>query len=88
MTYQVILERRFREDLLFWIRAQPSMAERVLRLVEEIVREPMGGIGKPERLKHVPGNVWSRRMNEEHRLVYLVKGDAIHMLQCRFHYGK
>ncbi len=88
MTYRVILERRFREDLLFWIRAQPSMAERILRLVEEIVREPMGGIGKPERLKHVAGNVWSRRMNEEHRLVYLVKGDEIHMLQCRFHYGK
>ncbi|MCZ2110454.1 MAG: Txe/YoeB family addiction module toxin [Dehalococcoidia bacterium] len=88
MTYATIFERGFREDLLFWVRSNPATAVRILRLVEEIAREPMGGIGKPEPLKHLPGSVWSRRINGEHRLVYSVEGDKVHLLQCRFHYGR
>jgi len=88
VTHTIVLERGFREDLLFWVRTNTATAVRILRLVEEISREPTDGIGKPEPLKHVPGNVWSRRITQEHRLVYSVRGDHVHLLQCRFHYGK
>ena len=88
MTYTIVLEPGFRDDLLFWVRTNPATAVRVLRLVEEVAREPTGGIGKPERLKALPGNVWSRRITQEHRLVYSVHGERVHLLQCRFHYGK
>jgi toxin YoeB len=87
VTYTIVLERGFREDLLFWVRTNTSTAVRILRLVEEISREPMGGIGKPEPLRNVPGNVWSRRITQEHRLVYQVSEERVYFLQCRFHYG-
>lgn len=88
MTFTIVLEPGFREDLLFWVRTNPATAVRILRLVEDLAREPTGGIGKPERLRNLPGNAWSRRITQEHRLVYSVRGEQIHLLQCRFHYGK
>ncbi len=62
-------------------------ALRVLDLMEAVLREPYRGIGKPEHLKHLGGNVWSRRINEADRLVYEVFGDRIEFLQARYHYG-
>jgi toxin YoeB len=62
------------------------MLKRVNRLITEALREPTSGIGKPEPLKYQLGNVWSRRITEEHRLVYLVGGDLLTVLQARFHY--
>lgn len=61
-------------------------ALRVLDLMEAVVRDPFAGIGKPELLKHLGGNVWSRRINEADRLVYEVFGDRIEFLQARYHY--
>lgn len=55
--------------------------------MEAVLREPYSGIGKPEHLKHLGGNVWSRRINEADRLVYEVFGDRIEFLQARYHYG-
>jgi toxin YoeB len=59
---------------------------RTLDLVEAILRDPFRGIGKPEPLKHLGAGVWSRRLTQEHRLVYLVSDDRIDFLQTRYHY--
>lgn len=63
-----------------------KVALRVLDLIEAALRDPFTGIGKPEPLKHQLAGAWSRRITQEHRLVYLVQGDRIDFLQARFHY--
>jgi toxin YoeB len=60
--------------------------KRVNSLIEATMRDPFGGIGKPEQLKHVLAGAWSRRITEEHRLVYKVDGDDLIVLQARYHY--
>jgi toxin YoeB len=75
-----------REDLTFWVETDRKIALRVLGLVEAVVRDPFRGIGKPEALKHLGSNLWSRRITQEHRLVYLVRADRIDFLQCRYRY--
>ena len=62
------------------------MALRALDLVEEVLRDPFSGIGKPERLKYLLAGAWSRRLTQEHRIVYLMKDEQIHFLQARYHY--
>ena len=64
------------------------MALRLMRLVEETLSDPFEGIGKPEPLKHHQPDTWSRRMNEEHRMVYVVYNDEIHFIAGRYHYQK
>jgi toxin YoeB len=83
---RAVFQAEFREDLRHWIRTQRKVALRVLDLVEAILRDPFRGIGKPEPLKHLGSGVWSRRLTEEHRVVYLVTDDRIDFLQCRYHY--
>jgi toxin YoeB len=63
------------------------MALRILDLMDAVMREPFEGIGKPEHLKQLGGNVWSRRINEVDRLVYEVFDDRVEFLQARYHYG-
>lgn len=81
-----VFEREFREDLRWWVETQPRVALRVLALVEATIRDPFGGIGKPERLRFQGVNAWSRRITQEHRLVYVVGDERINFLQCRYHY--
>ena len=76
------------EDYLFWQSRDKVTLKRLNRLIEESVRTPFEGIGKPEPLRHVLAGCWSRRIDEEHRLVYLVDGDDVVVLQARYHYGK
>ena len=76
----------FREDLRWWVRRDRKVAVRVLDLVEAILRDPFDGIGKPEPLKHLGAGGWSRRLTQEHRVVYGVLADRIDFLQCRYHY--
>lgn len=83
---QVVFHEQFRDDLRHWVGHEPRIALRALDLVEAISRDPFRGIGKPEPLKHLGGGVWSRRLTQEHRLVYLVRDERIDFLQCRFHY--
>lgn len=83
---QSVFEPQFREDLSHWVEHDRRVALRALRLVEAVLRDPFKGEGKPEPLKHLGPDVWSRRITGEHRLVYLVKADAVHFLQCRYHY--
>ena len=81
-----VFQPEFREDLRYWARADRKVALRVLDLVEAVLRDPFQGIGKPEPLRHLGSGVWSRRLTEEHRLVYVVIDDRIDFLQCRYHY--
>jgi toxin YoeB len=81
-----IFQDEFRSDLRYWVETDRRTALRVLELVEAIMREPFSGIGKPEPLKYLGAGVWSRRITQEHRLVYLVNDDRIDFLQARYHY--
>ncbi len=81
-----VFDDRFREDLVFWIEQDRSVALRIMRLVEAVMRDPFCGEGKPEPLKGLGPGVWSRRVTQEHRIVYLVQKDRIHFLQARYHY--
>ncbi|HEU5353261.1 MAG TPA: Txe/YoeB family addiction module toxin [Actinocrinis sp.] len=74
------------EDYQHWVQTDRATLKRVNRLVEDVLRDPFTGIGKPEQLRHVLSGAWSRRITEEHRLVYLVDGDDVVILQARYHY--
>jgi toxin YoeB len=63
-----------------------KIALRALTLIEDVLRDPFTGIGKPEPLRHLGAGVWSRRLTQEHRVVYLVRQDRIDFLQARYHY--
>ncbi|BDH57275.1 Txe/YoeB family addiction module toxin [Tsukamurella sp. PLM1] len=76
------------EDYVFWQQADRSLLKRINRLLADAARDPTGGIGKPEPLKYGIAGAWSRRINEEHRLVYQVPGDDLIVLQVRYHYAK
>lgn len=81
-----VLQHECREDLRYWVDTNRKMALRLLDLMEAALRDPYEGIGKPEHLKHLGGNVWSRRINEVDRLVYEVFSDRVEFLQARYHY--
>ena len=81
-----VFQPEFIQDLRHWVHNDRKTALRVLSLIEIILRDPFGGIGKPEPLKHIAPGVWSRRLTLEHRLVYLVRDDRIDFLQARYHY--
>jgi len=82
----LVFEAEFREDLAFWVSNDRKTALRILKLVEAVAREPFSGIGKPEPLRSIGSGVWSRRITQEHRLVYLVRDERIDFLQARYHY--
>ena len=69
-----------------WASEDPKVFERLTRLIRESAREPFSGIGKPEPLRHNLKGCWSRRLTDEHRLVYRVSDAALTVLSCRFHY--
>jgi toxin YoeB len=83
---ELLVDPHFLDDLQHWVRADPRVAQRVLQLVDAIRRDPQRGIGKPEPLKHLGPGYWSRRVTQEHRLVYRVQQGRISLLQCRYHY--
>lgn len=74
------------DDYLFWQSTDKATLKRVNTLIKDIQREPFAGIGKPEPLKHQYSGFWSRRINEEHRLVYCIQDGALVIVQCRYHY--
>ena len=81
-----VFQPEFVEDLKFWVKTNRRIALRALNLVQAIQRDPFSGIGKPEPLKYVPSGTWSRRLTEEHRIVYLVSDVRVDFLQARYHY--
>jgi toxin YoeB len=74
------------EDYLYWQKHDKRMVDRINKLIQETQREPYAGIGKPEALKHALSGYWSRRITDEHRMVYRVEGKALLIAQLRFHY--
>jgi len=74
------------QDYLWWSRHDRRILKRINQLIDAIQKEPFRGLGKPEPLKHNWAGYWSRRINEEHRLVYKVQGDTLSIAQCRYHY--
>ena len=84
---EAVFQPEFREDLSFWVETDRLTALRILKMVEAVIHNPFQGIGKPEPLKFLGGRVWSRRITQEHRLVYHVSEARIDFLQARYHYG-
>jgi toxin YoeB len=74
------------EDYLFWQRTDKKLVVRINKLIKATVREPFAGVGKPEPLKHSLAGYWSRRINDEHRMVYKVTEDALLIAQLRYNY--
>ena len=81
-----IFQPEFRQDLQFWIKSNRSTALRVLDLVDAVMRDPFEGLGKPEPLRYLLAGCWSRRITQEHRLVYRITDNAVDFLQARYHY--
>ncbi|ACB53611.1 putative addiction module toxin, Txe/YoeB [Crocosphaera subtropica ATCC 51142] len=74
------------EDLAWWVKHDRKQALKIMKLIQEVQRNPFEGISKPEKLKHDLSGCWSRRINQEHRLVYQVLDHKIRILACRYHY--
>lgn len=84
---KIVLQKEVLEDLQYWVDTDTGTAKRVLRLIEAARRDPFRGLGKPEPLKHLGSDIWSRRVTKADRLVYRVYGDVIDVLQARYHYS-
>jgi toxin YoeB len=84
--YQALFQPEFIEDLRYWVETDRKLALKVFDLIEAILRDSFEGIGKPEPLKYLTPGAWSRRLTQEHRIVYLVRGEQIDFLQARYHY--
>ena len=83
---RVVFADRAWEDFTYWVTHDRKLAKRIIRLIDDIKRQPFSGIGKPEPLKHDLAGFWSRRITDEHRLVYAVEGDQLLVAQARYHY--
>jgi len=80
-----VLKAEFRDDLAWWIRTEPRIATRTMKLLEEVLRDPVAGIGKPEPLKHRERGMWSRRITSEHRFVYRISSAGPLFVRARHH---
>ena len=87
MKYKVFHQTAW-EDYLYWLEQDKKTLRRINLLIKDIERSPYEGIGKPEALKHNLSGWWSRRITDEHRIVYRVKDDALHLASLRYHYSK
>jgi toxin YoeB len=83
---EAVFHLEFRQDLRHWTTTDRKVALRIFELIEAVLRDPFTGIGKPEPLKYVLAGCWSRRVTQEHRLVYRVNEGRIDFLQARYHY--
>jgi toxin YoeB len=83
---EAVFQPEFIEDLKYWVKQDRKVALRAFKIIEAILRDPFQGIGKPEPLKYLASGTWSRRLTQEHRIVYLVRESRIDFLQARYHY--
>lgn len=81
-----VFQPEFLEDLTYWVDTDRKTALRILRMVKDTLKDPFQGVGKPEPLKYMAPDTWSRRITQEHRMVYLVRADRVDFLQARYHY--
>ncbi|MEI6514879.1 MAG: Txe/YoeB family addiction module toxin [bacterium] len=83
---KIVFSSQAWEDYLHWQQTDRKLLKRINELIKEVVRTPFEGTGKPEPLRHALGGYWSRRINDEHRLIYKVEGDSVLIAQARYHY--
>nr|VFK29202.1 MAG: toxin YoeB [Candidatus Kentron sp. MB] len=83
---RLIFDPQAFDDLQYWVQTDRKKALKILHLVDNALLTPFSGIGKPEPLKHIYSGAWSRRIDQEHRLVYKVVNDELIVLSCRYHY--
>lgn len=83
---EAVFQPEFLEDLRYWVETDRKLALRAFELIEAILRDPFEGPGKPEPLRYIASGAWSRRLTQEHHIVYLVRDDRIDFLQARYHY--
>jgi toxin YoeB len=88
MNRQLVFDGHGFDDYLYWQTQDRKTLKRINMLISDIDRNGYDGIGKPEPLKYENQGYWSRRIDDEHRLVYYIKGNEIHIMSCRFHYGE
>lgn len=81
-----VFHPEFIDDLRYWVEQDRKIALKAFDLIEAALRDPFAGIGKPEPLKHLLAGAWSRRLTQEHRVVYLVTDGRVDFLQARYHY--
>ena len=84
---EAVFQPEFREDLRYWVQTDRRTAMRIFNLIEAVMRDPFQGMGKPEPLKYLGAGVWSRRITQEHRLVYVVGKERVDFVQARYHYA-
>lgn len=85
-AFEARFQKEFLEDLRHWVATDRRVALKILDLVDAVLKDPFDGIGKPEPLKYEAAGAWSRRITQEHRMVYLVSQGRIDFLQARYHY--
>ena len=83
---QLVFDKNALEDLKYFVEKDRRLALKIIALIEATLKSPFEGVGKPEPLKHALAGCWSRRINQEHRLVYRVEGNSVVVLGCRYHY--
>ena len=83
---KILMSKNAWEDFEYWLDHDKTIAKKIRRLIKEIQREPFRGIGKPEPLKNQWSSYWSRRITDEHRLVYKIQNDTLIIVQARYHY--
>ena len=83
---EAVFQSQFLDDLAYWVQTDRKIALRILELVSAVIRDPFAGIGKPELLKFGLTGCWSRRVTQEHRMVYRVLETQVNFLQARYHY--
>lgn len=86
MKRKIIFENSVFEDFNYWVANDKKLYQRIIKLIKDIDRSPFSGLGKPEPLKHELSGYWSRRIDDEHRLVYKVTDDSLLIIACRYHY--
>lgn len=86
IEWTLIVATRFLADLHYWLEHDWRIALRIVRLMREVARDPLQGMGKPEVLKHDRAGIWSRRIDREHRVLYQLDENAIQFVSARFHY--
>jgi toxin YoeB len=83
---KIVFSEHAWEDYLYWQRSNKKILRRINTLIKEIMRSPFQGMGKPEPLKHALSGYWSRRINDEHRIIYKITEEAVQIAQLRYHY--
>ena len=83
---ELVWQSKAWEDYLYWQQTDKQMLKRINELIKDTMRNPFSGIGKPEPLKGNWAGCWSRRIDSEHRLLYKLEGNRLHIIQCRYHY--